>query len=218
MNWKVTLAAAAIFFFGTIYVQKTNGEILANDGVQQLRNESAYRFEIWKISDDSPDASVVKRHRRAAERGYAPAQFSLALMYDSGQGVPRDRTKAAKWLRKAAEQEHVEAQYNLACMYDSGEGVPQDYAEAATWFRKAAEQGYASAQKNLGAKYGKGEGVPQSHAEAFVWSSMAALSGDKGAIDSRNFAASQLTPAELGNAQQRATKLFDEIQERQAEG
>lgn len=186
-------------------------------GVPQLRSNTDDQDRIyWGQELPQGLTETVKRYRESAERGYAPAQFKLALMYDSGQGVPQDYAEAVKWLRKAAEQDFVDAQYNLGSMYDSGQGLPQDYAEAVNWFRKAAERGHASAQKNLGSKYGKGQGVPQNHAETYVWSSIAAKSGDKDAINSRDFAASKLSPEDLGSAQERAAKLDEEIQQRKA--
>jgi TPR repeat protein len=39
-----------------------------------------------------------------ADQGNAVAQNMVALMYQNGQGVPRNGTEAAKWKRMAAEQ------------------------------------------------------------------------------------------------------------------
>jgi TPR repeat protein len=141
----------------------------------------------------------------------------MALRYGRGYGVPQDPTESVKWLRKSAEQDFVKAQYNLGCMYNTGEGVSQDHAEAVVWLRKAAEQGYASAQKNLGVNYGLGQGVPQSDVEAYAWSSIAAVSGDEGAINNRDFAASKLSSENLHLAQQHAKELNGEIQQRIAD-
>ena len=215
MNWKaiLILAAGAILFSGTIFAQKHGPNATKNQRTQ-LRSGSGDRWITDGRFVTTPSAEEVKRDRRAAERGDASAQFTLALRYDSGQGIPQDHAEAVKWLRKAAKQNFVKAQYNLGGMYNSGQGVPQDHAEAAKWYRKAAEQGFASAQKNLGAQYGLGQGVPQSDAEAFIWSSIAATSGDEGAVTNRDFAASQLSPTDLEAAQKRALTLSEEIQQR----
>ena len=93
--------------------------------------------------------------------GDADAQFNLALMYDNGQGVPKDYKEAVKWYTKSAEQEDAESQYNLGLMYYNGEGVPQDYKEAVKWYTKAAEQRLPESQYNLGLMYYDGNGVPQ---------------------------------------------------------
>ena len=210
MKLKYMLAAGAILFSCTASAQTSAG-IRAYNGNSLSNGEYVQSYAFRR---DSP-AEVVISERGAAERGDASAQFKLALRYDFGEGVPQDYAEAVKWLRRAADQNFVKAQYNLGCMYDNGQGVSQNHAEAAKWFRKAAEHGYASAQKNLGAKYGRGQGVPQNNIEAYVWSSIAAISGDEGAMNNRDFAASTLSTEDLETAQKRAAELYEEIQQRQ---
>jgi TPR repeat protein len=53
-------------------------------------------------------------YRKAAEQGYADAQYKLAYMYDFGLGVRASVAEATKWLRRAAEQGHAEARRTLA--------------------------------------------------------------------------------------------------------
>jgi hypothetical protein len=45
---------------------------------------------------------AVKWYRLAAEQGYAPAQYSLGLAYEKGQGVPQDFVRARMWFTLAA--------------------------------------------------------------------------------------------------------------------
>ena len=81
---------------------------------------------------------AVKWYRLAAAQGYAPAQSSLGLAYDKGQGVPQDYLEAVKWYRLAAAQGNPLAQINLAVMYTNGTGVRQDFVRAHMWFSLAA--------------------------------------------------------------------------------
>ena len=206
MNLKLLVAAGAILFCWTAWAQTSAGIQAYNSSPPLGKGFMEARFVRM------PNAKDVERDLRAAESGNASAQFKMALRYDHGQGVPQDLAESVKWLRKAADQDFVEAQFNLGCLYERGQGVQQDYAEASKWFLIAAENGFASAQKNLGAMYGMGQGVPQNSVEAYVWSSIAATSGDEGAMNNRNFAASQLSPEELDLAQKRAADLYEEIQ------
>ncbi len=48
------------------------------------------------------DAEADRWWRKAAEHGYAKAQFDLGSMYTLGQGVPRDYVQAYMWLNLAA--------------------------------------------------------------------------------------------------------------------
>lgn len=87
---------------------------------------------------------AVRLWRPLAEKGVANAQFNLAAMHYSGDGVKQDCAEALKWFRKAAEQGDIEAQYYLGHMYLRGEGVAQDEAEARKWFGMNREQHHAS--------------------------------------------------------------------------
>jgi len=120
---------------------------------------------------------AFKLIKLAAEQGDVTAPNYLGVMYDEGEGVPKDETEAVKWYRLAAEQGHATAQFNLGVMYDEGEGAPKDETEAVKWYRLAAEQGYATAQYNLGVMYDEGEGVPKDETEAVKWYRLAAEQG-----------------------------------------
>ena len=110
-----------------------------------------------------------------AEAGDAGAQLKLGLMYDSGEGVPKDAVKANEWLQKAAAQGNANAQYFLGVTYLGGEGMPKDAAKAFEWLQKAAAQGHAFAQNNLGLMYYNGEGASKDAAKAMdMWQKAAA--------------------------------------------
>lgn len=96
-----------------------------------------------------------------AHRGDPNAQYSLGLMYGSGNGIAKNLTEAAKWYRRAADQGHAKAQAMLGLLFNTGQGVPQSHTEAVKWWRKAADQGDPDARFNLGMAYWKGEGVAQ---------------------------------------------------------
>jgi TPR repeat protein len=62
--------------------------------------------------------------RLAAGQGEVEAQRRLALMYETGQGVPRDYEQAAFWLRCATEQRDSVAFYKEGFSYTTSAGVP----------------------------------------------------------------------------------------------
>ena len=78
------------------------------------------------------------RHERAASQGLAHAQYHLGLLYERGEGVPRDEVAAAHWHRQAAQQGEVAAQTSLGLMYRDGRGVLRDDALAYAWLSLAA--------------------------------------------------------------------------------
>ena len=76
-----------------------------------------------------------------AVKGDAEAQFRLGAMYEYGEGVPAQPTKAIQWYRRAADQEYGPAQYALGIVYAQGQGVLQDYIEAHMWLNLASSSG-----------------------------------------------------------------------------
>lgn len=164
----------------------------------------------------------VKALRQKADQGDAAAQFHLGVMYGNGRGVPQDYAQAVTWLRKAADQGFAEAQVSLGLMYHSGWGVSKDDAQWWTWTRKAAEQGLAGALFNLSVMrenvYGVVQNVPQDYVEAYKWASLAAArsSGDwqKRSEAQRDRLAQKMTPAQIAEAQKRASKWMAAFEKR----
>ena len=94
-------------------------------------------------------AQSLDETRKKAESGDAVAQYVLGLMYDNGQGVPKDDAEAVKWYRLAADQGYALPQFNLGLKYFNGEGVPKDLVQAHAWWNIAGASGDEDAKKNL---------------------------------------------------------------------
>jgi hypothetical protein len=113
-------------------------------------------------------------YRKAAEQGYAEAQFALGWMYYKRDvmGIdhdPESTSLSFYWRKRAADQGHEGAALLLARMLAEGVGTNEDEGEAAKWYRKAAELGNPLAQFELGAIYEYGIGVPQDYKQAVYW-------------------------------------------------
>lgn len=120
---------------------------------------------------------------KLAQQGNAIAQNHLGDLYQIGEEVKKDYTKAIYWYRKAAEQGLDSAQYNLGTMYEGdyfygGYGVEKDYVKAVYWYRKSAEHGNANGQCALGGMYKFGWGVEKDYEKAVYWFRKAAEQGD----------------------------------------
>jgi TPR repeat protein len=134
-------------------------------------------FILLVFSALSVNASDFQSNLKAAEQGDAVAQYSLGVLYSTGEGVIKNDKKAITWYRKAAEQGHAHAQFNLGIGYATAVGVLQDDKKAITWYRKAAEQGHAHAQFNLGIGYATGVGVLQDDKKAYMWFNLSRYNG-----------------------------------------
>ncbi|MFA6016291.1 MAG: tetratricopeptide repeat protein [Gallionellaceae bacterium] len=121
--------------FARLQQDAINGDLDA-----QLILGFKHEMKGWKNDDDPLDYFRARGwYTRAAEQGYADAQYFLACLYKKGLGIPPDNEKAAYWFRKAAEQGHSSAQYSLHISYRYGEGVPQNDDIAEYWLHKSNE-------------------------------------------------------------------------------
>lgn len=150
--------------------------------------------------------AIAKELRKSAEEGSVFAQNGLGLLYKVGAGVPQNYVQAKKWFEAAAKQGHAEAQVNLGTLYLDGDMHPQSAQMALFWFSQAAEQGDVPAFAKLGLMYAQAQGVPQDFIQSHMWFLLAAVNGDENSAESLETLASQMTPAQITEAQERARK------------
>jgi TPR repeat protein len=86
-------------------------------------------------------SAAAKEWRPLAEKGDAPSQFNLGLLYVDGLGVPQDYNQALTWFERSAQQDYEKAQLNLGAMYGGGRGVKRDYIQAYKWLNVCAAKG-----------------------------------------------------------------------------
>ncbi len=151
--------ALALLLFSAATVR---ADPLENGKAAYLANDFARAFEILKP---------------LAEQGDADAQITLGIMYDYGQGVPKDDAAATEWYRKAALHGIPTVQHNLGVKYFEGIGIEKDYAEAARWWRMAADLGFAESQYSLGEMHAWGIGPAKDEETAARWYLAAAEQG-----------------------------------------
>ncbi|MED5579516.1 MAG: tetratricopeptide repeat protein, partial [Nitrospinota bacterium] len=95
---------------------------------------------------------AVKWYTKAANQGYASAQYNLGWMYAKGYGVLKDYKEAVKWYTKAANQGVAKVQSNLGWMYERGIGVIKDKVQAHMWYNLASISGkskYATQNRDI---------------------------------------------------------------------
>lgn len=164
---------------------------------------SLYADAVRRI--EARDATGVASLKRAANLGYAPAQFYLAKLYENGEGgLRKDAAEARRWTERAAQGGDRKAMHNLGLYYFEGQGGPKNTTTAAQWFRKAADLGLSDSQYNLGRLYEEGYGVSQNAAEAYKWYLIAARAGDAEAKTSAERVKRELSPEARGAAERSA--------------
>ncbi|HWE47657.1 MAG TPA: Localization factor PodJS [Caulobacteraceae bacterium] len=149
----------------------------ANAG-DQSEAKSLYQTAAQHIEDGASQG--VNELSRAANLGYAPAQFYLASLYTNGaSGVAKDPTEARRWTERAALGGDRRAMFNLGMFYYEGTGGPKDETEGANWLKKSAELGLVDGQYNLALLYERGLGLKRDLAEAYKWYLIAGRAGDE---------------------------------------
>jgi uncharacterized protein len=106
------------------------------------------QFILGRLIEAKDPGAAADWYRKAAEAGSAKARYNLGVLYNTGQGVPKDTRISAEWYSKAAYQNHAGAQFNLAYLYETGDGVPKNISEARKWYTEVAEK---AADKQLAA-------------------------------------------------------------------
>ena len=76
------------------------------------------------------------------EKGCSEAENFMGLLYDRGDIVEKDKTKALDWFKAAAEKGLAVAQFNVGYAYHKG----NDLEQALKWYEQALKNGYKQAQ------------------------------------------------------------------------
>ena len=136
----------------------------------------------------------------AAEEGLDLAQYNLAILYFTGQGVEQDYEQALRWTAAAAKQGHVNAQFNLGSLYLEGQGTRQDNELGIDWFKRAARSGHANAAYALAKIYQEGDTVSGNLIEAHAWAAKAANNEHPEGNSLKGEIEEDLSPTELSQA------------------
>jgi TPR repeat protein len=112
----------------------------------------------------------------------ADATMTLASIYLTGNGVPRDAREARKWYEKADSIGFIPAAHILGQIYHNGLEVKPDIDKAIKYYKRAGEFGFTPSQYELGLIYYSGDGVPEDRKLAAQWLMAAASGGHPDAL------------------------------------
>lgn len=119
--------------------------------------------------------TAIEEFKISAESGDSKSQVLLGNMYYEGIGVPKNPTKAFKWLSAGvdtsseADDYMAAAKLNLGIMYIEGKGTQPNHTEAFKLIKSSASAGQKRAQRLLAMMYMQGVGVNQNPNQAIVW-------------------------------------------------
>lgn len=108
------------------------------------------------------------------ENNFAPAQASMAWLYQMGLGVEKNERKSFELYQLAAKQNNAVAQNNLGVMYEKGIVVRTDKKKARALYELSAKNAYRFGQFNFANMLFDGVGGRQDKAAALIWYKKAA--------------------------------------------
>ena len=142
----------AQYFLGKLY---RDGGLLIPDNEKAahwFRRSAASGYEWAEYALGKLLESENRMKEAAVQYGYAAlqknryAEYRLAKLYLTGNGVPKDVGRAVELLEGSAKRGNQYAQYTLGKVYLQGFEVGQNKELVEYWLSQAAEQGHAYAQ------------------------------------------------------------------------
>lgn len=168
-----------------VYIHRIN---IFYDKQGRIKENTLKSFDlkfIYKEVMSNRYATIAKKYEIAARNGSPKAQFELAQLFYSGNGVVWDVNNARKWYRKAAahyeklaENGDKNAQLivgDCLCYGETSEGLR---AKSHHWYMLAAEAGLSEAQVALGNAYKNGIGSKVHLSKAVIWYEKASQAGN----------------------------------------
>lgn len=105
--------------------------------------------------------------QKSANQGHREAQFTIAYMYEQGEGVEKDYQKAFEWYKKLINNYHSKGECKVATMYKEGKGVEKDYQKAIYWYESSIKiSKNPDAFYNLATMYLDGIGIEKDYKKA----------------------------------------------------
>lgn len=97
--------------------QDTGGENVADvapaAGGPITKQQAESHYGLGELLVESDPRAAASHMLTAAKAGHADAQYQLAMMYVTGQGVVNNQQEAIKWMESSAKGGNSEAQYML---------------------------------------------------------------------------------------------------------
>lgn len=151
---------------------------------EDLNTDAAKLYSSGILSKYEDITKAVMFFEEASNLGHFEAKYELAKIYDTGNGVEVNKTKAFQLFSEVlnnhldkASKGDVDSYVALGKMYASGYGTSEDITKAVYWYELAAKKGNISAQNSLGFLYGEGRGVIQDYKQSYYWHRKAAVQG-----------------------------------------
>lgn len=132
----------------------------------------------WMLDQEEDRSKLVELIEASSNSGYSRAQYTMGMLYMTGEVVPQN-VRAGFWLLKsAAAQDHSMALHHMGNCYAQGIGVEPNVEQAFRCFSRSAELGLDASKNSLAVFYNAGIYVIQNEWKASELYLEAADEGD----------------------------------------
>jgi TPR repeat protein len=132
----------------------------------------------WMLDREEDRSKLVELIEASSNSGYSRAQYTMGMLYMTGEIVPQN-VQAGFWLLKsAAAQDHSMALHHMGTCYAQGIVVEPNVEQAFRYFSRSAELGLDASKNSLAVFYNAGIYVIQNEWRASELYLEAADEGD----------------------------------------
>lgn len=137
MQARIKTVALAISFASTLsHAEQAVAQPHAAAGLASKGPEQAFHAGMTAYGRKD-FATAVRQFIIACKGHHGEGCFSLANAYETGEGVPTDKARAAKLYDQSCNLGSADACVNLGAMYYDGDGVGQSFDRAIASYRRA---------------------------------------------------------------------------------
>lgn len=169
-----TVRKAISAIFVSLTLLGSSLAIAINLSPDDLRSIDGTALEAYARGDFS---AAFSRFLPDAKTGNAWSMYFVGLMFQNGEGIPKNYDEANKWMLRSAEKGNSEAMANMGKVYADGLGVAQDSSTSFKWYQLAASHGSEMAMTSLALAYANGLGTPKDFSMAAHWFKACAEAG-----------------------------------------
>ncbi len=160
-----TIAVSGLFFPGECFAQNKSAE----SSLAYKKQDALLQYYRISYPDYSYEFQESFYLIQKANSGDANAQQEVALRYLTGNGLPKDTSRAVVWMTKSAELNLAQAKYNLGIFYLNGMGVKWNPFTAFDLIKSAGTQGMPEAQYLTGIFWTENLILPRNYDSALTW-------------------------------------------------
>lgn len=180
------LALPAVFLpqrawrFGRFVRQSVTDQLFAKPSPQPSpkTDSAATEQQADAFEGQKRYAEAAAIYEQLCAGGRARSCGELGFMYDTGEGVAKDASRAVVLYTEACDGGFALACSNLGLEYYNGTGVARDFSKAVALYSKACDAGAPQGCTNLGVNYQNGEGVAKDDSRAAALYSKGCKGGD----------------------------------------